>query len=107
MYITPRITEYNVSKWHEDGFLVYYSYKQLDELGLISTTNPNQPWLRVSEYMLEVAREFKQMYITVYYAHAFGESTTNRANVIYERKRARELEEKAQGKPHIPLAPGV
>lgn len=102
MYIAPRVTERSgaipvqepelfTDDWSESGFLVYYSYKQLDEQGLLSSQTPTQPWKRVSDALLEVAREFKQMYVTVYYANAFGPSDTNQAYKLGERNRQRRL----------------
>jgi hypothetical protein len=103
MYISPRRTERTgripgvadpglfEQGWVEEGFLVYYSYKQLDEEGLLSSHTPTQPWKRVSESLLEVAREFKQMYVTVYYANAFGPSDTNQILRLAERNRQRRL----------------
>lgn len=119
MYIAPRMStragkipvdepELFSNDWSEQGFVVYYSYKQLDAEGLLSSATPTQPWKRLSETLLEVAREFKQMYITVYYANAFGPSDTNQIWKIGERNRQRRLLIEADpalaGKYDLPLS---
>lgn len=84
VYIAPRTIRNNNTKWSEHGYMLYYSYKQLEEHGLLSNADPLQPWRRVSESILTIARQYKQFYITVYYANAFGPSSTNQMHKIIE-----------------------
>jgi hypothetical protein len=56
----------------EYGYAVYFSYDDLDKQGKLSS-DPLQPWKRVAEDMLRIARDYHQVYITVWYPHSFGE----------------------------------
>jgi hypothetical protein len=50
---------------------VFYSYDDLSKGGKISS-DILQPWKRILEDVLVVARRYKQIYITVWYPHQFG-----------------------------------
>lgn len=61
----------NKTGWEEFGYAVYYSYEDLKLQGKLSS-DTLQPWKRVLEPILAVARDFKQVYTTVWYPHTFG-----------------------------------
>lgn len=55
----------------EDGLAVLYRYHDLESQGLLSS-DVSRPFKRVLPRILEVARRFKQIYVTIYYPHTFG-----------------------------------
>lgn len=57
---------------------MYFSYKDLAAQGMLSS-DKLQPFKRVQEPILWTARKFKQIYITVWYPHQFGEKEANPA----------------------------
>lgn len=75
LFLSDRTSSYN--EWTEKGVMAYFSYAELEREGMLAVGNPLKPWARLSEDMLAIAREFHQMYVVVYYAHAFGPSSTN------------------------------
>lgn len=66
-----RWATFNDTAWNERGFGLYYSYDDLSKHGKLSS-DILQPWKRVLEDVLVVARKYKQVYITVWYPHQFG-----------------------------------
>jgi hypothetical protein len=58
---------------------VYFSYKDLEAQGMLSS-DVLQPWKRVLDPVLWTARKFKQVYITVWYPHQFGEQASDPAD---------------------------
>lgn len=58
----------------EDGYAVFFSYQELENQGKLSS-DTLQPWKRISEDILSIARQFRQIYVTVWYPHQFGHST--------------------------------
>jgi hypothetical protein len=69
--VMMRTSHYNVTDWRETGYAVYFSYKDLEKEGWISSDR-TQPWKRVLEEMLSVARSYRQVYLVVWYPHTFG-----------------------------------
>jgi hypothetical protein len=69
--VLHRTVRCNVSNWEEVGFAAYFSYSDLKAQGKFSS-DKLQPWKRVSEDVMRVARKFKQFYITVWYPSEFG-----------------------------------
>lgn len=69
--IIPRRTHHNDTGWQDEGFAAYYSYADLEAQGKLSS-DKLQPWKRVLEDVLNVARDFRQVYVTVWYPHEFG-----------------------------------
>lgn len=66
----------NNTEWFDIGLAVYYSYDDLTKSGRVSS-DPLQPWKRISEDLLKIARRFKQIYITLWYPHRFGYSDSD------------------------------
>jgi hypothetical protein len=62
---------FNDTAWNERGFGVYFSYDDLLAQGKLSS-DLLQPWKRVLEDVLVVARKYKQVYVTIWYPHQFG-----------------------------------
>lgn len=60
--------------WQEEGLAVFYGYKDLEKQGLLSSDTA-RPFKRVLPRILEVARRYKQVYITIYYPHTFGQAS--------------------------------
>ena len=59
------------------GYAVHFSYSDLLKCGKLSSDR-RQPWKRVFEDIVQIARDYKQVYITAWYPHSFGrEPTTN------------------------------
>ena len=56
----------------EEGFAVYYSYEDLEKQGRLSS-DKLQPWKRLKEDFLTIARKYRQIYILVWYPNHFGE----------------------------------
>lgn len=57
--------------WEESGFAVYYSYSALEASGKLGSDS-QKPWKRIANTVLDLAREYKQAYITVWYPIEFG-----------------------------------
>jgi len=74
--VHQRSARCNSTTWHENGFGVYFSYKDLEEQGMLSS-DPLLPWKRMQEPIMWIARKFKQVYITVWYPKQFGVKDTN------------------------------
>eukprot|EP00605_Chrysophyceae_sp_TOSAG23-4_P000855 GSChrysophyteH1.ASY1.ANO1.946.1 assembled CDS len=70
-FIAPRRTMHNDTGWDEEGYAVYFAYDDLLSQGKLSS-DKLKPWKRVLEDVLDVAREFRQVYVTVWYPHEFG-----------------------------------
>jgi hypothetical protein len=64
-------TYVNVTDVREEGFGVYFSYDDLEKQGKLSS-DVNQPWKRVLESVLEIARKHKQVYVVAWYPSRFG-----------------------------------
>ena len=73
-YIMDRSAVYNSSSWSETGYGVYFSYVDLAKQGKLSSDR-REPWKRVLADMLVIARDYHQVYLTVWYPHVFGEET--------------------------------
>ena len=71
-YIMDRSAVYNSTSWSETGYGVYFSYVDLAKQGKLSSDR-REPWKRVLADMLVVARDYNQVYVTVWYPHVFGE----------------------------------
>lgn len=71
-YIMKRSAACNGSTWKETGYGVYFSYADLDAQGKLSG-DVLQPWKRVNEDMMWIARKYKQVYLTLWYPNKFGE----------------------------------
>lgn len=72
--ILDRTTAYNTTGWHEAGFGVYFSYDDLQRQGKLSNDHRKEgKWARVSEDIMWIARKYRQVYITVWYPHKFGQ----------------------------------
>ena len=69
--IMARSSQFNVTGWYEKGYAVYFSYKDLERQGKLSS-DKLQPWKRVLEDVLLIARNYHQVCITVWYPHEFG-----------------------------------
>jgi hypothetical protein len=67
-----RLATCNNTDWMEKGYGVYFSYRDLEAQGMLSS-DVLQPWKRVLDPVLWVARRFKQVSVTVWYPHRFGE----------------------------------
>ena len=70
--IMKRLASYNQTRWTESGYAVHFSYSDLLKSGKLSSDR-RQPWKRVVDDVIEIARDYKQVYITVWYPHAFGQ----------------------------------
>lgn len=91
----------NDSLWEEHGFAVYFSYEDLrDKAGKLSS-DVERPWKRILEPMLDIARKYKQAYITVWYPRAFGAAPTD-AQLQAERQRRRLEDTRASPIDRIP-----
>jgi hypothetical protein len=55
----------------EEGFAVYYSYKDLEQQGRLSSDH-HMPWKRLLEDFLTIARKYRQIYVIVWYPNHFG-----------------------------------
>lgn len=58
--------------WTENGFGVHFSYEDLHNQGKLSG-DVLQPWKRVHEDIVWIARKYKQVYVTLWYPSKFGE----------------------------------
>ena len=57
--------------WQEQGLAVYFSYHDLLEQSKLSSDS-EQPWKRVCDDVLWIARRYRQTYVTVWYPRTFG-----------------------------------
>ncbi len=64
-------SNYTAYQWTENGIAVYYSYDDLEKQGKLSS-DVHQPWKRILDDVLVIARDFKQIYVTLWYPHTFG-----------------------------------
>lgn len=69
--VMARSARCNESGWHDTGFAVYFSYADLAEQGKLSS-DKLQPWKRVVEEMLVIARNYRQVCLVAWYPHEFG-----------------------------------
>ena len=69
--ILDRTSTYNETAWYESGYAVYFSFDDLRKKGKLSSDH-QQPWKRVLDDVLVVARKFKQSYITLWYPSTYG-----------------------------------
>ena len=77
--IMKRLASYNKTRWMESGYAVHFSYSDLLKSGKLSSDR-RQPWKRVVDDVIEIARDYKQVYITVWYPHAFGQLEERRTS---------------------------
>lgn len=70
-HVFLRSAHLNASNWNETGYAVHFSYEDLKKQGKLSS-DPLQPWKRVLEDVLKVARDYNQVYLTMWYPHKFG-----------------------------------
>lgn len=69
--ILERQAFHNKTEWKDEGYAAYFSYSDLAAQGKLSS-DKKKPWKFVSEDVMKVARMFRQVYITVWYANDFG-----------------------------------
>ena len=69
--VMARSARRNESGWQDTGFAVYFSYADLAEQGKLSS-DKLQPWKRVVEEMLVIARNYRQVCLVAWYPHEFG-----------------------------------
>lgn len=69
--LLPRESRNWKSGWKERGWLAYYSYQDLARQGLLSS-DASRPFRRALDRILSIARRYKQIYVTIYFPHAFG-----------------------------------
>jgi hypothetical protein len=70
-HIMNRDARHNATGWRESGYAVYYSYADLERQGRLSS-DKLQPWKRVCDDMLGLARQYHQVYITAWYPSEFA-----------------------------------
>ena len=76
MSVDGETCQWNVSGWRDDGFAAYFSYKDLKSQGKYSG-EPLQPWKRVLEDVLVIARNYSQTFVTMWYPHKFAHDDEN------------------------------
>lgn len=69
--VMVRSSQLNSTGWKESGYAVYFSYKDLARQGKLSS-DKLQPWKRVLDDVLVIARNYHQVCITAWYPHEFG-----------------------------------
>lgn len=69
--VIQTMSNYTAYQWSENGIAVYYSYDDLEKQGKLSS-DVHQPWKRILDDVLVIARDFKQIYVTLWYPHTFG-----------------------------------
>ena len=79
-HIIHRSAEYNITAWRESGYALYFSYADLAKQGKLSSDR-RQPWKRVLDDILKIARDYNQVYVTVWYPHTFGKKTVTDGEV--------------------------
>ena len=79
-YVIHRSAEYNITVWRESGYAIYFSYVDLAKQGKLSSDR-RQPWKRVLDDVLKIARDYNQVYITVWYPHTFGKKAVTDGEV--------------------------
>lgn len=72
--IMMRSCQTNSTGWSEEGYAVYFSYNDLKIQGKLSS-DPSEPWKRVLQDMLLIARHYRQTYLTLWYPHTFGQAS--------------------------------
>eukprot|EP00596_Hydrurales_sp_CCMP1899_P006160 CAMPEP_0119053110 /NCGR_PEP_ID=MMETSP1177-20130426/74202_1 /TAXON_ID=2985 /ORGANISM="Ochromonas sp, Strain CCMP1899" /LENGTH=206 /DNA_ID=CAMNT_0007032937 /DNA_START=221 /DNA_END=841 /DNA_ORIENTATION=- len=85
-YVINRTANFNNSMWSETGYAVHFSYVDLEKQGKLSS-DLLQPWKRVVEDILEIARKHKQIYITAWYPHSFGKRSLNEEKTFTDRRK--------------------
>ena len=70
-HVMNRTASFNSTSNNETGYAVHFSYADLAKQGKLSSDR-REPWKRVLEDVLQIARDYKQIYITVWYPHSFG-----------------------------------
>lgn len=70
-HIMPRVSRNKKTGWSESGYAVYFSREDLLQADMLSN-EPGEPWKRVREEILRVARQFKQVTVYQWAPHAFG-----------------------------------
>lgn len=88
-YFMRRSAVSNDSLWEESGFAMYYSYADLQNIGKLSS-DADKPWKRILEPVLDLARRYKQPYVTVWYPRAFGAPPSEAALAAEKRRRLQE-----------------
>jgi hypothetical protein len=87
-FLMRRSVVSNDSLWEESGFALYYSYQDLQSTVGKLSSDVERPWKRILEPVLDIARKYKQAYVTVWYPRAFGAAPTE-AQLQRERDRRR------------------
>jgi hypothetical protein len=77
-FVSQRRAQNADTGWNEEGLAVYFSYADLKAQGKLSS-DKLQPWKRVAEDVLTIARDFKQVYVTVWYPHEYGHAGDDKA----------------------------
>jgi hypothetical protein len=85
-YVINRTAHFNNSLWSETGYAVHFSYADLEKQGKLSS-DLLQPWKRVAEDILQIARAYKQIYITAWYPHSFGKRNLNEEKEFTDRRK--------------------
>jgi len=78
-YVMPRSSQYNETKWIDYGFAVYFSYDSLKKQNMVSRS-PGKPFQMAIDAMLTVARNYRQVYITIWYPNKFGVDSVDSDN---------------------------
>ena len=69
--VVYRQVQHNVTGWEEEGWGVYFAYDDLAAQGKLSS-DKMRPWKRVLDDILVIARDHRQVYVTVWYPHEYG-----------------------------------
>lgn len=67
----------------EDGLAVFFSYEDLEKQGKLSS-DKLQPWKRILDPILDVARKHHQVYVVVWYPSQFGSDQHEDENDKYK-----------------------
>lgn len=65
----------NVSQWNDSGFAVYFSFMDL-RLQKRLSEEPGRPWKLILDDIIEIARMFRLVYVTMWYPNQFGSGVT-------------------------------
>jgi len=71
-HILRRQVQNNATGWAEEGFGVYFSFDDLARQGKLSS-DQLKPWKRVLEDIIAIARSHRQVYVTAWYPHTYGQ----------------------------------
>ena len=78
-FILDRQVTFNNS-FSSIGYAAYFSYKDLEAAGRLSS-DVLQPYKRIVDDMLVLARKYKQTYVTLWYPHDFGSEDTHSSSM--------------------------